>query len=179
MVNEFFSEDGKPLLKPVNLKLKAYTKSTFKKKVKDRGYSMQGILELFVELYNRNPDIFKIKMEMNTLMFPQPEEINGADISYREAEFDNFVLRRVVKGEEVTDEYHLKVLNKLRLDKFANYMQQKFQGCEVQVIDPDNLLNLEYHISVIVTDELIKDSMEDAFRALDENIIEALNKEEV
>lgn len=48
----------------INLKLNKEVRDTFHEIVKEKGLSMQAVLESFVKEYNKDPNKFLIKMEV-------------------------------------------------------------------------------------------------------------------
>jgi len=48
----------------LNLKMPDEKRNRFKRVAKDNGMTMQSVLSAFVEFYIKNPEIFKMKLEL-------------------------------------------------------------------------------------------------------------------
>lgn len=97
------------------------------------------------------------------------------EFSYSEMEFVHFKVREVIFSEEIRNnnygEYHIKILDKSSVDNAVSFFKRRFPGCEVELIDPGNLLNLEYQIYIKVNDPLTKDSMIESFENINDELI--------
>jgi len=150
----------------INFKIDPAKRSMFKEATKNQGTNMQAILGAFVDLYLMNPGRFVLKMEAGNHMFPTSEDASAQNITYMEKDFPRFKIRQTIENGKKKDEYYLKTKGRLDAKKVLEYMKTAFTGCEIDLLDPEKILNLEYDIYVIAKDELIKGIMMDSFESL-------------
>ena len=91
-------------------------------------------------------------------------------INYAVAEYESFEVREVFLGSQPKHEYHIRIKDGSSTQGALVYLRTKFDGCEIGLVDPSGILNLEYPIYVIVKSELIKDIVKSIFDEIDEEL---------
>jgi hypothetical protein len=97
-------------------------------------------------------------------------EIKPDGIQYAEMEFNMFVAREVLRNGTAIGEYHIKIKDNSSLVNAVKYFKHQFPDCDVGLIDPEGLLNLEYPIYLLVKNRLILDSIVDIFTEIDKEL---------
>jgi hypothetical protein len=93
------------------------------------------------------------------------------DVRYLDVELDNFKAREVIVNGENVGEFHLD-FRCLPPVEAVNYIQSKVSG-EVSLIDPDDILKLEYNIYIKVSpDSMDFMMMGDTFNQMDTEVSE-------
>lgn len=103
-------------------------------------------------------------------MFVKEESIDTEKISYMKAEFSKITVRQVCNDGKKTDTYHVKVKGGRDVNSVIENMKATMPSCEVGLIDEDGILGLEYHIFVIVNNEMIKDVMISVYKELNDSL---------
>lgn len=94
------------------------------------------------------------------------------EISYGEAMMTNFCVREVFINGKPKGEYHVRVRdpNPGRIHDALIFFIQTLGKCEVGVIDPSNMLNLDYQIFVKTSDPMSIISMMDVMSNVDKEM---------
>jgi len=101
----------------------------------------------------------------------QPQNIHYAIMEYK-----FFEIREVLIDEKPKGEYHVKLLDKSKLINAVSFLRKHLFNCEIGIIDPSGVLNLEYPIYIILKDELIKSSIISIFETMDKELQNRNNK---
>ena len=96
--------------------------------------------------------------------------VRPEDINYATMEFEHFVVREVLIGEEPKGEYHIKILDRSNLANAVGFFRRELLGCEVGLVDPSGVLHLEYPIYVVAKDEMAKSAMAANFEQIDSKV---------
>jgi hypothetical protein len=96
--------------------------------------------------------------------------IKADGIAYGEMEYNIFIAREVLRENKPIGEYHIKIKDGSSLANAVRYFQAQLPGCDVGLIDPDGILNLEYPIYIIVKSKLVQDNIVDIFREIDKDL---------
>ena len=97
-------------------------------------------------------------------------EIKPDGIQYGNLEFTFFEAREVLKKNSPTGEYHIKIKDSSNLLNAIDYFKKQFPGCEVGLIDPDGILNLEFQIFILIKDRIILSNVTDIFNEIDKEL---------
>ena len=108
---------------------------------------------------------------MNSYQFGEPQMIPVDKIQYGEMEYNFFYIREVLKDNKPIGEFHIKLKDKSSVKNAKDYFQRQFVDCEVGLIDPDCLLNLEYSIYMIVRDKMILNDITNIFVQIDNELV--------
>jgi len=96
--------------------------------------------------------------------------VHVEDINYSVIEFEFFGAREVLIGREPKGEYHVKINDSSSMGAALEFFKYFFSECEVDLIDVDNLLKLEYNIYIKVKDEMQKHWIMGRFEEADEKL---------
>jgi len=100
------------------------------------------------------------------------------NISYGDAFFRNFDLREVFIDGKSKGEFYVK----LRYNNFkvhynaALFLASKLNDCEVDLIDPENKLKLEFHIYIKTKNDLMIEAMVNIMNDIDKCITNVLSE---
>jgi hypothetical protein len=97
-------------------------------------------------------------------------ETSAKGIQYAEMEFNAFIAREVLINGKPKGEYHVKPKDDSSIINVCKFFQTQFAGCDVGLIDPDGLLNLEYPIYILISEPMILNSVVDIFRDIDKGL---------
>lgn len=97
-------------------------------------------------------------------------EIRADGIQYAEMDFNLFVAREVLRDGKAIGEYHVKIKDNSSLINAVKYFKAQFSECDVGLIDPDGLLNLEYPIYILIKNRLILENVINIFRDIDKEL---------
>jgi len=75
--------------------------------------------------------------------------INPQKIEYSEAVFSRIIVREVYKDDIPTGVYHLKTKQNINHKFLINFLKNEISGAEVDLIDPECVMELEYPIYMI------------------------------
>lgn len=93
--------------------------------------------------------------------------INASNITYGTIGYKSFEVREVLINNINTGEFHIKITDGSNPLSAIKYFQAQLPGCEVGLIDPEGILNLEYPIFLIVKNTMILGSINDIFTEID------------
>lgn len=98
--------------------------------------------------------------------------INRKPINYAYWSFNNFKVREVIVNDKNTGEFHLNINNKAGIldNEDMSIFTAELSNPKIGLIDPDNLLKLEYSYYIIVGNEMIKSNISESFHNIDEKI---------
>ena len=97
-------------------------------------------------------------------------------ISYGILEFDCFDIREVNIQGKPNGEYHAKIKDTNNNSDAILFFRRELGGdCEIGLVDPEGILNLEYPIYIKVKDILI-DSMNEVFHDINKTLSNHKNK---
>jgi hypothetical protein len=102
-----------------------------------------------------------------------PATIVPQKVSYGEARFRNFDIQEVFIDDKQKGEYYIRIKNATSNKMVFNayvFLANRFKDCDVGVIDPGNILSLNYHIYIKTNNEMIKDAMMDIMEEIDSYI---------
>lgn len=127
----------------------------------DKSNEETGV-ELFgMTSYSYHDEVFKKDRD---------HRIKPSKISYGDAGFRNFNLREVFIDGKPKGEYYLRIKDikdKRTLQNAALFLTGKLQNCEIGLIDPHDILHLEYHIYIKTKDELMMEAMTSMMEHID------------
>ena len=112
---------------------------------------------------------------MNSYKFGESSNVKPDSLQYGDIEYTYFVAREVVRNGEATGEFHIKIKDKSSRSDAAQFFQDKIGLCDVGIIDPENILNLEFQLYVIVKNPIILENIVDIFNQIDQDLIEKGN----
>jgi hypothetical protein len=95
--------------------------------------------------------------------------VSAKAISYGDMVFKNFSAREIYIDGKLNGEYHIKLRRSDKYDirSMLYFFTERLPGCDVNLIDPTNSLNLEYQIYIKTSDILKIDCMASIFESLD------------
>lgn len=98
--------------------------------------------------------------------------VDIAKISYGDATYRNFDFREVFINEKSKGEYYVKIKggNMRTIANACMFLSNRLAGCDVGIIDPDNILNLDFHIFIKTSDEMMMCSINEMMGAVDDYI---------
>jgi len=102
--------------------------------------------------------------------FTNPLLINPDNITYGYEIFKYFEVRIVYIAGKLKGEYHLKPVEGVELGVLLGHLQNKAEGCEVNLVDRTGLLNLDYPIYVVVKDPMLFEAMGEVWKSLEQSM---------
>ena len=99
----------------------------------------------------------------------RPPTVTPQKVSYGEARFNNFDVQEVFIDGKQKGEYYIRIRNPNNKSVFNAYifLANKFKNCDVGVIDPGNVLGLNYHIFIKTKDEMLMEVMMNMMEEID------------
>ncbi len=93
------------------------------------------------------------------------------NITYGYAEYRSFSVRKVYINNVINNEYHLRA-NDVPVQTLLASLKQYFGGyeCVFGLVDPSMQLNIDYPIFLVINDEMVKESVDDIFKNISNNI---------
>ena len=105
---------------------------------------------------------------MNSYEFTIKAKPNG--IQYGEIGYNFFCAREVLREGKPVGEYHIKLNDNSSVQSAVTYFQNQLRECEVGLVDPDGLLNLEYPIYIIIKDKMVLNDIANIFHEIDNEL---------
>jgi hypothetical protein len=97
-------------------------------------------------------------------------EAKADAIQYAEIEYDSFIAREVLRDKKPIGTYHIKIKDDSSLTNVVNFFKKQLPDCEVGLIDPDNFLNLEYPIFILIKSKMVLDTIINIFKEIDKDL---------
>jgi hypothetical protein len=172
--------------KVVNLKLSDRVKTEFKDTARVQRMTMQSVLESFVKSYIEGPEQYQVIMKKGDMdsaerlkRYAEGGEFKGMNsipaqpMEFIYIDYKNFSIEKVMSGEEFNGECHIRINDDASKTSAAvSFFRAELHkyGAEVDMIDP--ILQLDYPIYVLISNELAVDSIDDIFKSIDDKIQE-------
>ena len=109
---------------------------------------------------------------MRSYSFDDSIEARPDGIQYAEMEYRSFVVREVMRNGKSIGEYHIKTKDASSNAGAVQYFKSHLNDCEVGLVDPDGILNLEYPIYVTTKSNMVIDNIIEIFCDIDNKINE-------
>lgn len=103
------------------------------------------------------------------LKIGQTQGVRRINVEYIVTEYKNFTIRQVKQDGKVTGEYHMNFgdIN----PNWAIDVVKEQVGAEAYVIDPENILKLDYSIALNVkSDSMLAITLDDVLKSIDKKV---------
>jgi hypothetical protein len=101
-------------------------------------------------------------------------EMSFPNITYKITGYPNFTVRSVIESDVAKSEWHIKCNDESSMEAVVDYFKTHLNSCIVELIDPENVLHLEYPIVITTESSLVRDSMDDIFLSISQDIIKGV-----